>query len=157
MARPVPPDRARPCRRKLHTIPAGVMGCRECNKRSHRKPRTNATVKQPARHGRALAFIRPSDLPLAAILDGAACSPATADLFDVGAPKYAKGEESRRHAEAKEICRGCPVRDACLADATAHQSLGVYGGFVLNQEYWTKANKKALVQVVPSVPDSSAC
>jgi hypothetical protein len=136
------------------------MGCKECNKLTNRKPRTNATVRQPARHGKALAFIRPSDMPLAEILDGAVCSPEVADLFDVGAPKYAKADENVRHAAAKALCRRCPVADACFADAYAHRSMGVYGGRVLDQGFWSVDGRKraqGLVQSVQDVQDSPAC
>lgn len=51
----------------------------------------------------------------------AACAGMRADLFFPG-----RGESP---AEAKAVCRGCPVRDACLADALeGGERFGVWGG-----------------------------
>ncbi|MFD3654603.1 WhiB family transcriptional regulator [Streptomyces sp. NPDC058620] len=61
----------------------------------------------------------------------AACQNADPDLFfpvGTGAPALIQAEE------AKEVCRGCPVREACLRWAMddSRQLTGVWGG--LNED-----------------------
>ncbi|MFE6225335.1 MULTISPECIES: WhiB family transcriptional regulator [unclassified Streptomyces] len=57
----------------------------------------------------------------------AACLEVDPDLFfpvGTGAPALAQAEE------AKKVCRRCPVREPCLAEALAqaHPPSGVWGG-----------------------------
>lgn len=54
----------------------------------------------------------------------AACSGVDSDIF------FPAAEEDREAtAQAKAICEGCPVREACLQYALAtNQSAGVWGG-----------------------------
>lgn len=141
-----PPNYDRPCRRKLHTIPAGVMGCPECERERKRESEARRRAKTlrsagGPRAGRAHAFVRAADLPVAEILAAAACSPTTGDLFEFAAPVAFQ----RR---AKAICAGCPVRAACLEDGIAKRQSGTYGGQYL---------RAGVVQVVQSVQDSPAC
>lgn len=55
----------------------------------------------------------------------AACSPETAHLFAAEAGGLASRARER---EAKAICEGCPVRDACLDWALEHGEAGIWGG-----------------------------
>ncbi|MDX2561936.1 WhiB family transcriptional regulator [Streptomyces sp. NPDC087219] len=62
----------------------------------------------------------------------AACQDVDPDLFfpvGTGAPALVQAEE------AKEICRGCPVREACLdwAMDDSRQVTGVWGGLDENE------------------------
>jgi WhiB family transcriptional regulator, redox-sensing transcriptional regulator len=38
------------------------------------------------------------------------------------------GRRRRREAKARELCAGCPVRDACRAHARDHREYGIWGG-----------------------------
>lgn len=150
-----PPAYARPCRRGLHVIPAEVMGCRPCNaatkeardaeyKRTRREA-VKLPYKPPPRvartDGRVPSYFKRGFAP-AVVLDGAACSPATADLFD---PADASGRltaaERDRIAQAKAICSRCPVLDACRADAIEQKRVGVWGGVYLSASTYVKSRK----------------
>lgn len=153
------PGYARPCRKGLHTIPAGALTCPACAATREQERSVGRYAKRHSRPNATHARLRTLHLPLVEILDGAQCGPDSAHLFDVGAPKHAKGEENARHAAARSICAGCPVADACRADAYASHQLGVYGGTVMDQGFWAKEGRRqqALVQSVQVVQDSSAC
>jgi hypothetical protein len=146
-----PPNYARPCRSKLHTIPAGVMGCRECNKLSNRKPRTNGhgTNKGIPKPSRALLGALPPD----DVLVDAACSPATASLFDPvgyrgeGEPP---GNDWDGVTRAQAICAGCPVRRLCYADAIKAHRFGVWGGTYLSPKWYERRRSETVVQNVKS-------
>jgi hypothetical protein len=155
-ARGLFPDVERPCAAGLHTIPAGADRCVPCKRANDRATRVASGGERSA----LATQLRALALPLAEILDDAVCSPEVAYLFDVGAPKHAKPAEDARHAAAKALCRRCPVAEACFAEAYAHRSMGVYGGRVMDQGFWTKDGQrraKALVQSVQDVQDSPAC
>jgi len=138
------PATDRLCPAGLHTIPAGAGRCAEC-KRSGDRERTKLAGALRGKH-----------LPVVEILDGAACPPELACGFDVGAPRHEKPAENRRHRAAQDICAGCPVRRACYVDALTGRQLGVYGGVVMDQGFWS-LHGRGLVQDVPVVPDSPAC
>ena len=47
-------------------------------------------------------------------------------------------DQAGRHSgiAAKKICRGCPVREACLAHALkTHESSGIWGGLSTRERY----------------------
>jgi hypothetical protein len=149
-----PPAYARPCRRGLHTIPAGVMGCRPCNaatkearEAEYKRTRREAVklpYKPPPRvartDGRVPSYFKRGFAP-AVVLDGAVCSPATADLFDPKDAAETRAAAADRHAQAKALCRRCPVLEACLADALAQRRVGVWGGQNLYPELYAQLKK----------------
>lgn len=149
------PAYTRPCRRKLHTIPPGVLTCPECAaaREQERVGRVRAQAAERAIRS-AVPGYRLVPLPPAEVLNNAACSLATAELFDLALPGELQYATETRHARARAICRGCPVWEQCLADAQQHQRPGVYGGRVLR---WPKDNALGVVQVMPVVQDSAAC
>jgi WhiB family redox-sensing transcriptional regulator len=64
--------------------------------------------------------------------DGAACRGEDLAMF-FAAEGERPPERDLREAKAKEICLGCPVRDACLDFAVAKpEKYGIYGG--LNED-----------------------
>jgi hypothetical protein len=164
----VAPDYARPCRRKLHTIPAGALTCPECEaareraKNERKKARHSGTVRRGRPPDLSAALDR-SGFPPIEVLDGAACSLEIAYLFDPAESKR-KGvtyaETADRHAAAMMVCARCPVADACLADAYEHRRLGVYGGQVFDPAFWLAESLRRgipLVQSMQGVPESPAC
>ncbi|MBF6082893.1 WhiB family transcriptional regulator [Nocardia cyriacigeorgica] len=63
-------------------------------------------------------------------LVGAACA-GHAPLFDLDLPGETDTERAHRHQAAARICRRCPVRDACRANAhQQHQPAGIWAGHV---------------------------
>ncbi|MCW0213186.1 MAG: WhiB family transcriptional regulator [Pseudonocardia sp.] len=55
----------------------------------------------------------------------AACRTENPELFF---PVGATGPAPLQEAEAKEVCRGCPVAMPCLEWAMDHENHGVWGG-----------------------------
>lgn len=154
--------RARPCRRKLHTIPAGKRGCEQCRYLLRREKRL-AENQQTIGRSNFPAYLRGS-FPPKDILNSAACGPEIAYLFDVRASDETRPAAARRHRAAAEVCAGCPVADACRADAYESRRMGVYGGSLFDHAFWTADGKakaararSGVVQVVPVVQDSTAC
>lgn len=149
-----PPAYDRPCRRGLHVIPAGVMGCQPCNTATkaardaeYKRTRLEAVklpIKRPARitqtDGRIPVYLKHGFAP-AEVLAGAVCSPATAELFDPKDADETRAEAANRHAQAKALCRRCPVMEACLADALKHLRVGVWGGQNLYPELYAQLKK----------------
>lgn len=150
------PGYARTCRRGLHTIPAGVRYCAGCKDETKRLKKAGRPDERPDPAGGVAAYLRSRHLPLLEILAGAACSPELAYLFDVGAPQHEKDAERARHAAAVRVCAGCPVRAACREDAYAARELGVYGGVVMDQGFWS-LHGRGLVQGVQYMQDSVPC
>lgn len=150
------PGYARTCRRGLHTIPAGQMWCRECKNESKSQRLRGGPDARPEPAGAVAAYLRAAHIPILEILAQAACSPELAYLFDVGAPKAQKAAEADRHAAARSVCARCPVREACYADAYAGRQLGVYGGVVMDQGFWSVEGRQGIVQDVQSVQDYPA-
>jgi len=69
---------------------------------------------------------RPEGPTELAWMEQAACRDEDPELFF---PISAKGAGLAQVAEAKEVCRGCPVREACLRYALdTGQEGGVWGG-----------------------------
>ena len=72
--------------------------------------------------------------------DDAACRGELGVLFfspDVVETKEVRAQRERR---AKQICRECPVREACLESAlTQRESYGIWGGF-------TEQERRALLR-----------
>ncbi|MFD5074107.1 WhiB family transcriptional regulator [Streptomyces sp. NPDC058371] len=63
--------------------------------------------------------------------DAAACRSVDPDLFF---PVGTTGPALLQIQEAKAVCRGCPVRDACLQWALdTGQTIGVWGGTSENE------------------------
>lgn len=60
----------------------------------------------------------------------AACLDASPDLFypDGATGPSATGVIRAQVIAAKEVCLGCPVREACLAWAMDHKEQGIWGG-----------------------------
>jgi len=54
------------------------------------------------------------------ILDNGACVGAEPEIFD--------GENEKSVMTAKQICKGCPVQQNCLAWAIDNETYGVWGG-----------------------------
>lgn len=113
---------------------------------------------------RNLASYLQGAFPLKEILEGAACSPADAQLFDPHAPGETKRTAAARQAQGRAICYGCPVLAACWGDAYDNRRMGVYGGQLFDRGFWTSdgqrkaaAARSGVVQVVPVVQDSEAC
>lgn len=51
------------------------------------------------------------------------------DVYDDGTIFESYGDTSDFYAEAREICAGCPMKDACLTYAMDHRiRFGMYGG-----------------------------
>ena len=66
-------------------------------------------------------------------LEQAACSDEDPELFF---PISAKGAGLAQAAEAKAVCAGCPVRDACLDYALAtDQRAGIWGGLTEEERH----------------------
>lgn len=156
MGRKRAPGYARPCRRGLHTIPAGKLCCVPCKNESKAQRLRGGPDARPEPAGGVAAYLRAAHIPILEILAQAACSPELAYLFDVGAPKAQKAAEEHRHAAARSVCAGCPVREACYADAYAGRQLGVYGGVVMDQGFWSVEGRQGIVQDVQSVQDYPA-
>jgi hypothetical protein len=149
MSRPTPPNYERPCRSGRHTIPAGVMGCQACNRLSIRKKRTTGGQRGVAKPTPIRIGVMPPD----DVIDGAACGPETAHLFD----PMERGDEERgslaereRIKQAREICQRCPVIAACLADAIDQRRVGMWGGTYLSPKWYEKRRSEAVVQKVKS-------
>ena len=149
MPRSPGPKVSRPCKRGLHVIPAGVIGCNPCKREAMRLARERAGGKIPPK-GNLPAYAR-VPFPPADVLDGAACTPELAYLFDPAGERVnatISRADRDRQASAKAVCARCLVRAECLADGVANRRDGVWGGQVL---------RAGVVQVVRSVPDSTAC
>lgn len=165
-----PPNRARPCRKGLHVIPAGVMGCQPCNtatkeaREAEYKRTRREAAKKPMRGTPRKGISQPPRLPIGSIppdevLNGALCGPATAALFDPmerGDELRGPASERQRIAKAQAICATCPVWDLCRADAVANKRLGVYGGTYLSPKYYEKRRSQAVVQSVKSAVEYPA-
>jgi WhiB family redox-sensing transcriptional regulator len=89
---------------------------------------------QRARRARAAGLaVQPGVEPrprrrLAVVLAAAACREADPDLFFRPDAEHVT-DRLRREAQAKAICAGCPVRQACLAWALdTGQAFGIWGG-----------------------------
>lgn len=149
------PAYARTCRRGLHTIPGGVKYCAGCKNETKRLRNAGRGDDRPDPAGGVAAYLRATHLPLLDILAGAACSPELAHLFDVGAPHAEKDAERTRHRAAQTVCAGCPVREACRDDAFAGRQMGVYGGVVMDQGFWS-LHGRGIVQGVQYVQDSAS-
>ena len=65
--------------------------------------------------------------------DRAACLDVELDLFFHGTPNAIR--------EAKAICKGCPVKAECLADAIEHGDIGIRGGLTEDQRDSRKVSK----------------
>lgn len=106
------------CRSGRHEKVAGEQRCRACRKEREAQPFRSSG---PPKLGK---------LPPAEVLDNAACGPETAHLFEQ--QNAAEGERFaafvERAEQARAICMGCPVREACLIDAREQRRLGTYGG-----------------------------
>ena len=64
----------------------------------------------------------------------AACRGPHATVFFPPPRPERRDEKRRREAEAKEICRSCPVRDACLQYALGiREQHGIWGGLSENE------------------------
>ncbi|HEY5989987.1 MAG TPA: WhiB family transcriptional regulator [Streptosporangiaceae bacterium] len=81
----------------------------------------------------------------------AACLSADPDLFF---PISASGPAANQIAQAKAICAGCQVRQACLDFALAtHQIHGVWGGTSPEERQLMRHRKSALMaRSRPSLP-----
>lgn len=119
------------CRRGLHTMPRREPGdvsrrlCEPCKRASQMiGPR-----------------VQSAPLPPDAVIEGAACSPSTASLFDLGD----SDKPSAGTGKALTICAGCPVRALCRDDAVRHSRVGVYGGVIMTKK-WHKDRRIAQVQ-----------
>ena len=55
------------------------------------------------------------------------CAYADPDLFFPASQRMTP-QRAKQEAEAKAVCRGCPVTAECLSCALAHQEVGVWGG-----------------------------
>jgi hypothetical protein len=143
------PNHARPCRSGRHTIPAGVMGCPDCGaeRAARYAAAARSTTVRPAGGQRGIPVEKLAryfgTIPPDEVLDGAACTPDLAHLFDSvegsGRPTAA---DQARHAAARTVCERCPVRDACLAYALENQRYGVWGGTYLYPKYYERLRKK---------------
>jgi WhiB family redox-sensing transcriptional regulator len=81
-----------------------------------------------AQRARRAARRAPSPGPAVPDLTAAACRTADPDLF-FGSDREFVTARQKREAEAKAVCAGCPVRDACLAYALdSGQDYGIWGG-----------------------------
>lgn len=124
------------CTSGRHPMVDGEPRCKEC--RSERDKARRARAGSVAELGAMLV----NSLPPKGVLDGAACSPDTARLFD----PITRGEQLggaypstvQRVEDAKAICAACPVRAACLTDAMAHRRVGVFGGQYVSPAMHTK-------------------
>jgi hypothetical protein len=124
------------CTSGRHPMQEGEPRCRECRaeRDKARRARTGSVT--------ALGAVLANSLPPKGVLDGAACGPATAKMFD----PITRGEQLggaypstvQRVEDAKAICAACPVRAACLTDAYAHRRVGVFGGVYVSPAMHTK-------------------
>jgi WhiB family redox-sensing transcriptional regulator len=90
--------------------------------------RERDTAAQRARRARRNPPQRPPGRPTPAALTAAACKGAALNLF-FGPDAEFVAARKQREAEAKAICAGCSVRDACLAYALdTGQAYGIWGG-----------------------------
>jgi hypothetical protein len=142
------PNYARTCRRKKHTIPAGVLYCKDCKQELQALRRQQFTQK----HEYLPSYLR-GTLPPAEVTAGAACSPEIAYLFDPvekGNPDRMPGAERDRIAAGRSVCQDCPVIAECFADAVASKRMGVYGGVYLSPKWYEKRRSEVVVQSVKS-------
>jgi WhiB family redox-sensing transcriptional regulator len=80
--------------------------------------------KQPARQPKAREFLRPAERDFR-WRDRAACAGEDTDLwFPIGET----GPALLQIADAKAVCRGCPVIGSCLAWAMEAKPDGIWGG-----------------------------
>lgn len=87
------------------------------------------------------AELSPAAIELAAVFSGsplgpwasqAACVGAVGNLFDPPTADSDPLAELARTSEAARLCKPCPVRQECLADALTNRSVGVWGGFLFS-------------------------
>lgn len=139
------PDYARTCRRKKHTIPAGMLYCKDCKQELQVIRRRQSVEKL------SLPSYLRGTLPPAEVTKQAACYPEIAYLFD---PMEGSGRVTAaakdRIASAREVCQNCPVMSECFADAIANRRMGVYGGTYLSPKWYEKRRSEAVVQSVKS-------
>lgn len=85
--------------------------------------------------------------PSEEICDNAKCSPDLAYLWDPESPEERREHGyravQRRQAVAADICRECPVWEACLEYGVKHQLTGVYGGTVLTENMYRRQQQEA--------------
>jgi hypothetical protein len=146
----------RPCGKNLHTIPAGVRRCAECT-----KARQNSPNPGPGNVTGGAAYLR-TPLPPAQVRANAACSPATAHLFDPAENSNGLGlarAATPRVREAAAICADCPVAAECRDYGTRYGCSGVYGGVYLikGRPAAYRNARPTLVQIAQDVQDSPAC
>lgn len=120
----------------------GEPRCKACRSEREKKKRAALSTVVPAPDADLL-----TDMPPVEVLDGAACSPATAELFDpISRPDQLKGNYQstlKRVESAMDICYTCPVRLLCLADAYEHKRIGVFGGEYISPASHIKRAKSA--------------
>jgi WhiB family redox-sensing transcriptional regulator len=107
---------------------------RLCGRHYTRVMRGVETLPAPAPAGRA---------PARDWLESAACSGADPELFF---PVGTSGPALEQIAEAKAVCRRCPVAEQCLAWAIeTGQDAGVWGGLSEDERRQLKADTRQLV------------
>ena len=146
---PAPPKSGL-CKAGLHPFRPGNR-CAPCRSISRLAAAARAEVdRQLYQQGQVAKYLA-RGLPSFEILDGAACRPADAWLFE--AISRAQDEDhfrvesmadgQARQARAIAICAGCPVRDLCKADGLKHTREGVYGGVAMSNRYHRALRLKA--------------
>lgn len=109
------------CDNGLHPRVVGDRACRAC--RADREPITFKLIGAPSLE----------------VLDGAACRPHEARLFDaMERGENGKPEALDRIEQAKAICWSCPVQAECMADAVKWRRIGVFGGEYLSTSWYAK-------------------
>jgi WhiB family redox-sensing transcriptional regulator len=74
----------------------------------------------------------------------AACATQPVDLWSDPDERRGRPPKYRRypdpHAEAKAVCRQCPVIADCLAHGIAHDEPGIWGGLSRQQRHQLRSN-----------------
>lgn len=120
------------CRSGDHVMPAGARRCPACAQAAKEKVKDLSWL-----------FV---GLPPMSVLEGAACTPEQADLFDIPEGVQGRPPSSGVPARARQalaVCEGCPVMYQCRSDALKWRREGVYGGAYFTRR-WHQAYRSAL-------------
>lgn len=124
------------CKAGEHPLAGGQRRCAACLRDKHEGPKDMSYL-----------FV---GMPPSAVLEGAACGPSVAHLFDTPGLEAGHGGAAETGARgrtdalaAMTLCGRCPVRAACFADALEWRREGVWGGAYFTQR-WHQASRSAL-------------
>ena len=97
----------------------------------HHRPLQRLNIDTP--YGIALSFTDLFGNQLAWLTSEALCAQVDTEIFFVE-----KGGSTR---SAKKVCRACPLVEACLEYAIAHEDHGVWGGYSARERWRLRKNQ----------------